>query len=272
MIRTLSLMLFALFSMSVHSAEIKRIVNQRSGEYFSAVCEHYVAGECQQVNFIYVHPKKQQERILMQLKVRTDSDLAGIDTTELDHFMFKLEREEMMRAEYDFLKTFHKVCMLYKNPDRAILGNERAGCFIKMLFGSIALGAGIASGSLSTTLLYFVLAGFMQSYVFEDLTLVQLPLFYPALAIDVLRMVTVLPAKKIRSAVALRRVQRVILPLLEELRYEIENSPTDQELESEVLVSDKFNHRITYVKTGVFRKIRRSFETFLLLEQEGLLH
>ncbi|MCB9092393.1 MAG: hypothetical protein H6620_07530 [Halobacteriovoraceae bacterium] len=237
---------------------IKTIESKGSGDKIEAVCETYDGdGECEEVSLYYQEKNSNIVEKLMTLSRESQgSGETAMNTHELDLLISQLESEQMMKNDYKFFGTFRKVCEMGKSPE----GSSRLVCIAKMVLPLLAAGGTFAGGAgIVVALGAFAGAGLLMTLVGRDLAIVQGPLLFAALGADLLRAIFFAPFKKIANKVQTKKLNQIIVPLLYELQFEIENAPSAKELYDESAFEEDDLGRLVKVKSKLFKKILEGF-------------
>ena len=169
-----------------------------------------------------------------------------------------MEAEQMLRNNYKALATFRKVCQMGNSS-----GKNLTGCIVKNviaagIFMGVGFGTGGAGFALGPAFGALALGGGMATIGARDMSFLQFFLYAPALAVDIVRSFTVYPIKKLINKFRTRALKRKIIPVLQEMSYELDNRSTLSEINAEQTF-DHNDYRISRVKNRHFKKIKKFF-------------
>ena len=237
-------------SLAVHSNTtenliINQMIHKRTKESITAYCSQIEIlkdkqKECQEIEIIYENKKKEKTTLVV---------FDGLSPTEIENSMDDVitnqEIENMQAEHYEAFGTYRKICEL---GGRGYLSDNK-GCVGKLIFSMLLIPVAFATLPASSAAGAVALGGVAFSAAAEDLSLVQIPLLFPALVVDGLRALTVLPIKKLVARSRSRKFRKHAAPLLQELKFDL----TSGEI-NEVDPESPFGP-IKYIKPNSFKTI-----------------
>jgi hypothetical protein len=230
---------------------LKSIESKRNGESINAYCEEYIQGECVNISVKYAHPKKNIEQEIYSIEKSSDLDRDDL----MNLAAHELNVTQMQRNKYEVFKLYRKVCKLGNGLHSDDLGCGLKTAVVAFVFVGVGVGTGGAGFAVGLAAQSVLLSGVIFSAGAQDLSLVQFPLFYPALALDMVRLVTIYPVKKIVNKIQTRRMKRKVIPVLDSFSYELQNPASLEVLQSEEL-NGFYEERVTQVRHKIFKIIR----------------